>query len=105
MFELCHAKARSGWPRATYARARCSTRPAIEPHLTVVFAVRAIPRYLNATGPSIKKIVRTPRPLQRITVRIAGHEHLAQVPLTDTPRSILKDTEPANQVTSPRDTS
>ena len=68
------------------------TRDAIEAHLTVVFAALAVARYLqNATGLSIKKIVRTLRPLQQITVRIAGHEHLAEDPLTDTARSILED--------------
>ena len=68
------------------------TRDAIEAHLTVVFAALAVARYLqNATGLSIKKIVRTLRSLQQITVRIAGHEHLAEDPLTDTARSILED--------------
>jgi hypothetical protein len=66
------------------------TRDAIEAHLTVVFTALAIARYLqDATGLSIKKIVRTLRPLQRITVRIAGHEHLAADPLTETAQSIL----------------
>ena len=66
------------------------TRDAIEAHLTIVFAALAVARYLqDATGMSIKKIVRTLRPLQQITVRIAGHDHLAQDPLTDTAESIL----------------
>ena len=38
---------------------------------------------------SIKKIVRTLRPLQQVNVRIAGHDHLAEDPLTDTAREIL----------------
>ena len=57
------------------------TRNAIEAHLTIVFAALAVARYLqDATGLSIRKIVRTLRPLQQITVRIGGHEHLAADP-------------------------
>jgi len=68
------------------------TRDAIEAHLTVVFAALAIARYLqDATGLSIRKIVRTLRPLQQITVRIAGHDHLAEDPLTSTAKAILHD--------------
>ena len=59
------------------------TRDAIEAHLTIVFAALAIARHLqSATGLSIKKIVQTLRPIQQITVRIAGHEHLAADPIT-----------------------
>jgi hypothetical protein len=66
------------------------TRDAIEAHLTIVFAALAVSRYLqNATGLSIKKIVRTLRPLQHITVEIAGHEHLAADPITPAAKSIL----------------
>ena len=55
-----------------------------------MFAALAVARYLqDATGMSIKKIVRTLRPLQQVTVRIAGHDHLAEDPLTPTPRIIL----------------
>jgi hypothetical protein len=69
------------------------TREAIEAHLTVVFAALAISRYLqNATGLSIKKIVRTLRPLQEVSVRIAGHEHTAADPLTDAARDIIAAT-------------
>jgi hypothetical protein len=68
------------------------TREAIEAHLTVVFAALAVARYLqDATGLSIRKIVRTLRPLQQITVRIAGHEHVAEDPLTDSAKIILND--------------
>lgn len=57
-------------------------RDAIEAHLTIVVTALAVARDLqNQTGLTIKKIVRTLRPLQQITVRIAGHEHLAE----DTP--------------------
>ena len=67
------------------------TRDAIEAHLTIVFAALALARYLQgATGMSIKKIIRTLKPLQQITVRIAGHEHTATDPLTDTAHEILQ---------------
>ncbi len=67
------------------------TREAIEAHLTVVFAALAVARYLqDATGLSIRKIVHTLRPLQQITVRIAGHDQLAEDPLTETAKSILR---------------
>jgi hypothetical protein len=53
--------------------------------LTIVFAALAVARYLqDATGMSIKKIVRTLRPLQQVNVRIAGHDHLAGDPLIPT---------------------
>ena len=65
-------------------------RDAIEAHLTIVFAALAVARYLqDATGLSIKRIVQTLRPLQQITVRIAGHEHAAVDPLTPTATAIL----------------
>ena len=67
------------------------TREAIEAQLTIVFAALAVARYLqDATGMSIKKITRTLRPLQQITVRIAGHEHLAEDPLSPLARDILE---------------
>ncbi len=66
------------------------TREAIEAHLTIVFAALAVTRYLQTiTGISIKKIVRTLRPLQHITVQIAGHEHHAYDPLTPAAQHII----------------
>ncbi|WP_193671187.1 IS1634 family transposase, partial [Nocardioides salarius] len=66
------------------------TREAIEAHLTIVFAALAIARHLqNVTGLSIRKIVATLRPIQQITVRIAGHEHLAEDPITPDAKAIL----------------
>lgn len=66
------------------------TRDAIEAHLTIVFAALAVVRHLQeATGLSIRKIVQTLRPIQQITVRIAGHEHLAHDPLTPQAQEIL----------------
>lgn len=67
------------------------TREAIEAHLTVVFTALAIARYLpDATGTSIKKIVHTLHPIQQITVRIAGYEHLAEDPLTPVAVTIVE---------------
>jgi hypothetical protein len=55
-----------------------------------VFAALAVARYLHdATGLSIKRIVQTLRPLQQITVRIAGHEHVAADPVSPTAQAIL----------------
>ncbi|CAI9410259.1 IS1634 family transposase [Nocardioides sp. T2.26MG-1] len=66
------------------------TRDAIEAHLTIVFAALAIARNLqNTTGLSIKKIITTLRPIQQITVRIAGHEHLAADPIPPAAEAIL----------------
>lgn len=51
----------------------------IEAHLTIVYTALAIARHLQAvTGVSIKKIVRTLRPLREVTIEIAGHEITAQ---------------------------
>ncbi len=72
------------------------TREAIEAHLTIVFAALAVARHLqNETGLSIKKIVRTLRPLQQITVRIGGHEHLAADPITGPAQEILDALKPS----------
>jgi hypothetical protein len=46
---------------------------------------------------SIKKTVNTLRPLQQVTVRIAGHEHLAQAPLTPAATPILEALDPSAQ--------
>lgn len=68
------------------------TREAIEAHLTIVFTALAVARYLqDATGMSIKKIIQALRPIQQIRVRIAGHDHLAEDPLTPTAAAILND--------------
>lgn len=59
------------------------TRDAIEAHLTIVFAALAVARYLqDATRVSIARLVRTLRPLQEITITLAGHPHLAADPVT-----------------------
>lgn len=66
------------------------TKDAIEAHLTIVFAALAIARYLqNNTGLSIRRIIQALRPIQQITIRIAGHEHTAADPLSPTAQAIL----------------
>jgi hypothetical protein len=50
-------------------------RESIEAHLTVVFAALAVSRHLqDATGTSIKNIVRTLRAVRSATIRLGGHE-------------------------------
>jgi hypothetical protein len=66
------------------------TRDAIEAHLTIVFAALAVARHLQEnTGLSVRKIIQTLRPLQQISVRIAGPEHVAHDPLTTQAQEIL----------------
>lgn len=63
------------------------------PAQPVTVTALAVARHLQAaTGLSIKKIVRTLRPLQEITVTLAGHEHLAADPITPTAQHILDAT-------------
>ena len=67
------------------------THDAIEAHLTVVMAALAIARYLqDTTGISIKRIIRTLKPLQEITINLNGHHLTAQPQLTQTAAGILK---------------
>lgn len=65
-------------------------REAIDAHLTVVMAFQAAARYLqDTTGTSIKHTIRTPRPLQDLTINIDGH-HLSATPLlTDAANDII----------------
>jgi hypothetical protein len=66
-------------------------REAIEAHLTIVFTALAIARHLQAvTGVSIRKIVRTLRPLRSAVIEIAGHQLTADPDLTPAAREILK---------------
>lgn len=66
-------------------------RDAIEAHLTVVFAALAITRYLTSTtGTSIKKLVRTLRPLHSVTINIGGHQLTAETEPTAEATEILK---------------
>lgn len=66
------------------------TREAIEAHLTIVFTALAINRYLyQATGLTLPKIVRALKPLQEITITLAGHHITAQPELTPQATEIL----------------
>jgi transposase len=48
-------------------------RESIQAHLTIVFAALAIARYLQQrSGVSIKKLIQTLRPLQDVTITLAG---------------------------------
>ena len=65
-------------------------REAIEAHLTIVFAALAISRHLqDTTGVSIKKLVRTLRPLRSVTIDIAGHTLTAEPTITPDASVIL----------------
>ena len=49
------------------------------PHLTVVFAALALTRHLqDTTGVTIKKLVRTLKPLHTATIDINGHHFTAE---------------------------
>lgn len=65
-------------------------RDAIEAHLTIVFTALAIARFMqNKTGFSIRKIIRTLRPLQDVTISVAGQQITATPELTDDARHVL----------------
>ena len=67
------------------------TREAIEAHLTVVMASLAVARHLqDATGISIKRVIRALKPLQDVTISLNGHEITAQPKITPNAASILK---------------
>jgi transposase len=66
-------------------------RDSIEAHLTIVFAALAISRHLqDATDVSIKKLVRTLRPLRTIQVNVGGHVITAAPTITEGARGILE---------------
>lgn len=66
------------------------SREAIEAHLAVVFAALAVSRTLqDATGVSIKKLVRILRPLRSVTIEINGHTLTASPSITAEAREIL----------------
>jgi transposase len=70
-------------------------RDSIEAHLTVVFAALAITRYLTTTtGKSIKKIIRTLKPLHTVTIDIAGHQLTAETPPGPDALEILRNLPP-----------
>jgi transposase len=65
-------------------------RDAIEAHLTIVFTALAIARFMqNETGFSIRRIIRALRPLQDVTIALAGQEITAKPELTDDARHVL----------------
>lgn len=65
-------------------------RESIEAHLSIVFTALAIARYLqNETGSSIRHIVRTLRPLQHVTITIAGQNITAEPKIPDPAQEIL----------------
>ena len=66
------------------------TRDAIEAHLTMVMASLAVARHLQeATGISIKRVIRALKPLQEVTINLNGHHLTAAPRLTDTANDIL----------------
>lgn len=66
-------------------------REAIEAHLTVVMASLAVARYIqDATGISIKRVIRTLKPLQDVTINLNGQEITAQPQIIPNAASILK---------------
>jgi hypothetical protein len=74
-------------------------RDSIEAHLTLVFAALADSRHLqDATGASIKKLVRTLRPLRTVRIDVGGHP-ITAVPQITTEAPALLDRLPA--ITAP----
>ena len=66
------------------------SRDAIVAHLTVVMAALAVARYLQeATGISIKRVIRALKPLQDVTINLNGHHLTAAPRLTDAANDIL----------------
>jgi hypothetical protein len=61
-------------------------RDSIEAHPTIVFAALSTSRHLqDTTSVSIKKLVRTLRPLRSVTIDIAGHTLTAEPTITPPP--------------------
>ncbi len=70
-------------------------REAIEAHLTVVFAALAISRHLqDATGVTIKKLIRTLRPLHSVEIAIGEHHITAEPTIPAEARDILNKLPP-----------
>ena len=65
-------------------------REATWAHLTVVMASLAVARYIQeATGISIKRVIRALKPLQDVTINLNGHHLTAADPLTPQAEEIL----------------
>ena len=72
-------------------------RDAIQAHLTVVFAALAVARHLqDATDVTIKKLVRTLRPLRTVTIAIGAHTLTAEPLISTDARAILDRLPPIN---------
>jgi len=57
----------------------------------------AVARHLQqATGMSIKRLVRELRPLQEVTINVNGHRLTAQPQLTETAQQILSNLGPGH---------
>ena len=66
------------------------TQDAIEAHLTIVFTALAIARDLQArSGVSLKKLITSLRPLQHVTINLAGHPIQAEPALSPETRDLL----------------
>ena len=64
---------------------------AIEAHLTIVFTALAIARQLQTTTSiSIKRLIRTLRPLRQVTIQIAGQTITAQPHITPDTTAIIE---------------
>lgn len=69
------------------------TKDSIDAHLTLVMTALAIARHLQTqTGMSLRAIIHALRPLQQVTVRIAGQDILAAPQLTPDAEHILNAT-------------
>ncbi len=67
------------------------TRDAIEAHLTIVFAALAIAHDLQERSrASLKKIIRTLRPLQHVTIRIDNQQLKAEPPVPSRATELLQ---------------
>lgn len=65
-------------------------RDSIDAHLTIVFAALAVARYLQSrTGVTIKRLVKTLRPLQTVTISVAGQQITAHPRLGPDATTIL----------------
>jgi len=65
-------------------------KDSIEAHLTIVFAALAVARYLQErTGVTIKRLVHALRPLQSVTLTIAGQQVTAHPRLTADAEALL----------------
>lgn len=65
-------------------------RDSIEAHLTIVFAALAVSRHLqDAAGVSIRRLVRTLRPLRSVTIAIGDHTLTAEPTLTAEATNLL----------------